>query len=256
MPLHAIGFDLWETLLTNPLGASKLQDGRRIAALSAVFNDASIPHDAASVELAYRELWNRCHELYWSKDLDVPTRRHVEHLLEAMPVDATSLSEDDLVRLERAYSETILEHPPELVPAADEILRTLRKSGYRLGLISNTGRTPGDVLRRVLDRMGIGELFDVMLFSNEIGVCKPQRQIYESMLVALGSAAEAAVFVGDNIDVDVFGAQQIGMRGVHFAPAEKGTAVAPPVERDEPVRADATIGHLRELLPLVEQWNR
>ena len=54
-----------------------------------------------------------------------------------------------------------------------------------------------------------------------------------------------AVFVGDRLFDDVFGAQQAGMRAVH--------RVNPNVP-DYPVQPDATIERLDELIPIVDGW--
>jgi FMN phosphatase YigB (HAD superfamily) len=55
------------------------------------------------------------------------------------------------------------------------------------------------------------------------------------------------VFVGDNLYVDVFGAQRCGMRAVHFVPAARGTAVAPPVDHEMEIVPDAAITTLAEV---------
>lgn len=245
--LTAVGFDLWETLLTNPHGASLQQDLRRIRALREILSQADHDREHDDIERAYRALWDRCHELYWSRDLDVPTRRHIEYLLDGLSVAGDALDEETLENLEAAYSETILDHPPQLVPHALETLRRLRSAGLRIGLISNTGRTPGRVLRRVLENFGIAESFDAMIFSNEVGVCKPQEPIFRAMLDALGADPATTAFVGDNLDADVFGAKQCGMIAIHFQPERKGTAVAPPIPRAVTYEADRVVTSLDEL---------
>jgi putative hydrolase of the HAD superfamily len=248
--LEAVGFDLWETLLTNPQGASKKQDARRIEAMLAILS-SSHPCDAVTVESAYRELWHRCHELYWSRDLDIPTRRQIEHFLEAMSLSPDQLDDSVLAELESAYVETILHHPPAVEPHAHAVQQQLREAGFRIGLISNTGRTPGRMLRRVLEHHGLHESIDVMIFSDEQGVCKPQLSIFHDMLRGLNVAPEACAFVGDNLDVDVYGARQCGMVAIHFVPQEKGTAVAPPLMRDETFDPDATVQSLAEIPALL-----
>lgn len=252
----AVAFDLWETLITNPAGHSHRQDARRIRALSDVLTREAVPCDHEAVERAYRELWQRCHELYWSRDLDVPTRRHVEHMLEAMSLDPDHFHEDVLRDLESAYAESLLEDPPDLVPHAVETLLRLRRDGRRIGLISNTGRTPGRVLRDVLMRMGVGEHLHAMRFSNEELVCKPQQGIFDALLRDLRTAPSETVFVGDNPDADVHGAKSCGMTAVLFSPANRGTAFAPPIERDAMSKPDGTITTLSELPALLTEWER
>lgn len=252
----AVAFDLWETLLTNPAGHSNRQDTRRIRALADVLTRETVPHDHDAVERAYRELWSRCHDLYWSRDVDIPTRRQVEHLLEAMSLDPDHFEDRILADLEVAYAEALLDDPPEVVPHAVETVRLLRQQGRKLGLISNTGRTPGRVLREVLVQVGIAEHLSAMRFSNEEEVCKPHVAIFSALLGDLGVTADEAVFVGDNADADVHGAKSAGMRAVLFTPARKGTAFAPMVARGATSDPDATIATLAELPELIANWER
>ena len=75
---------------------------------------------------------------------------------------------------------------------------------------------------------------------------KPHPEAFRHALDALGVADPArAVFVGDRLFDDVFGAQRAGMRAVH--------RVNPQVP-DYPVHADATIERLDELIPIVDRW--
>jgi putative hydrolase of the HAD superfamily len=101
----------------------------------------------------------------------------------------------------------------------------LKERGFAIGLISNTGRTPGSVLRQILDRLGLAPSIDAMVFSNEHGQCKPQRSIFDALRRALGVEYDEMVFVGDNLYVDVFGAQRCGMRAVHFVPAARRRSI-------------------------------
>jgi FMN phosphatase YigB (HAD superfamily) len=92
-----------------------------------------------------------------------------------------------------------------------------------------------------------------MVFSNEHGHCKPVPSIFEELRTALGVEYDEMVFIGDNLYVDVHGAQRCGMRAVHFAPPVKGTAVGPPIEHDLTIVPDATITDLRELLAVIDE---
>ena len=59
------------------------------------------------------------------------------------------------------------------------------------------------------------------------------------------------VFVGDNLYVDVYGAQSCGMRAIHFIPQVRGTAVAPAVEHGHTIVPDAVITRLDQIVPAV-----
>ena len=92
-----------------------------------------------------------------------------------------------------------------------------------------------------------------MVFSNEHGHCKPQRSIFEELRRGLGVAPAEMAFVGDNLYVDVHGAQRCGMRGIHFDAAVRGTAVAPMVDHGLTIVPDATVRELNELPSVIAE---
>ncbi|HUP50498.1 MAG TPA: HAD family hydrolase [Thermoanaerobaculia bacterium] len=250
--LRAIGFDLWETLITDTPDLSRRQERLRLERMEATLAQRGHGAAAAAIERAYRTLWHRCHELYWSDDVDVPCRRQIEHFLEALDFDPAAFTGEALEELEHAYALAALEVPPELVAGAAEVLPALRARGLAVGLISNTGRTPGYALRRILGRAGLAPHIDVMVFSDEHGACKPRSSIFEELRRGLRVDWEEMVFVGDNLRADVYGAQRCGMKAVHFAPPVRGTAVAPRVELEEEVVPDAQVRRLEDLLAVLE----
>ena len=247
--LRAVAFDLWETLITDTPELSREQERLRLTKMEEIL--AAHGHGALAdrIEQAYRALWHRCHDLYWSADLDVPCRRQIEHFLDELQLEVRD--ETMLEALEDAYAGAALEILPKTVDGAVELLAELQSRGLRVGLISNTGRTPGSVLRAILEALGLAPHIDVMVFSNEHGQCKPQPSIFEELRRGLGVAYEEMMFVGDNLYVDVHGAQRLGMRAVHFDPPTRGTAIAPPVEHGLEIVADGRVTRLLELLPLV-----
>ena len=83
-----------------------------------------------------------------------------------------------------------------------------------MGLISNTGRTPGRVLRTVMDDLGILRHFDVTTFSNEILVRKPSPVIFKTTVEALRTQPSLCVHVGDDPVSDIGGARDFGMRTI------------------------------------------
>lgn len=253
--LKAVAFDLWETLITNSHEQGRRQEARRLEKIAAALRAFGQEADADHLQRAYRHVWSRCYDLYWSQDIDIPTRTQVVHLLEGLGVHPEALDEGQLHSLEQAYADTVLEIPPSLVPHAAETLQWAKAKGWRTGLISNTGRTPGSVLRPLLDQLRIGHLIDFLLFSNEEGFCKPQKSIFLSLQNGLEAQPGEIVFVGDNLEADVAGAKACGMHAVHFIPPVVGTAVAP-ARGDRAIEPDATIYSLAELPAVVERFDR
>jgi len=106
------------------------------------------------------------------------------------------------------------------VPYDDALptLRALRARGLKLALISNVGVD----VRGVLERGGMGGLFDAVILSFEVGAVKPDRSIFQRALDALGVPAARALMVGDNA-VDDAGAARLGVRTL-LLPRTQGVA--------------------------------
>ena len=88
------------------------------------------------------------------------------------------------------------------------LLRSLKKR-HKLAVVSNFDYTP--MARHVLEREGVADLFETVVVSDEVGWRKPKPVIFELALERLGTAPGDALFVGDRADIDVAGAQGVGM---------------------------------------------
>jgi putative hydrolase of the HAD superfamily len=85
------------------------------------------------------------------------------------------------------------------------------KAYSKLGVISNAFSGTREIVKPWVNE----RLFDVMVFSCEEGICKPDTRIYQCALERLGIAAGAAVFIDDRLE-NVTAAQQVGMSAVHY----------------------------------------
>ncbi len=83
---------------------------------------------------------------------------------------------------------------------------------YRTGILSNSFVGARE---REQQRYGFEELVDVIAYSHEIGVAKPDPSAYVWVCNALGVAPEEAVFVDDR-EPAVDGARAVGMAGIIF----------------------------------------
>jgi len=240
--IAAVTFDLWDTLIQEHPGGSDKVAALRIDRICKYLNDKGMVHTKGEVATAYRKSGDFL-EMTWSKRRDMPVRDQVLFILASVDSRLTGkLSEQDLQNIEKAYSYSILDHPPALLPGAKEALKAVRSRGYRLGLISNTGRTPGTVLRVLMGNMGILEYFDATTFSNEILVRKPSQGAFTVTLEKLKVVPKAAVHVGDDPESDIAGAKRVGMRAVQII----SNGMRPSASAD-----DSTTS-LDELLRLIE----
>ena len=99
-------------------------------------------------------------------------------------------------------------------PDAATVLRSLRERGLRIGLLSNT-HWPRHFHEHFLERDGLDGLIDARFYTSEMDHVKPDARAFGPVMEALGvEDPGGAVFVGDRLHDDVWGAQQAGMRGV------------------------------------------
>jgi HAD superfamily hydrolase (TIGR01509 family) len=96
---------------------------------------------------------------------------------------------------------------------AHEMLCELKGRGLRLGLLSNT-MWPGQIHSEEMARLGLIEFFDVLMFSGDVGLWKPNAAAFHYVADRLGVSPGEAVFVGDQLEADVLGAQRAGLRAV------------------------------------------
>ncbi|MHB1892065.1 MAG: HAD family hydrolase [Candidatus Dormibacteria bacterium] len=89
-------------------------------------------------------------------------------------------------------------------------LTALRRRGVLLGLLSNAPYQP-QMMRGMLAEQGLGDCFDVILFSSEIGVRKPAPEAFTALLSELGIKASESWYVGDELEADIEGARAAGM---------------------------------------------
>lgn len=68
----------------------------------------------------------------------------------------------------------------------------------------------------MLERHGLLRYFGPIAYSDEIGVRKPEAEIFRVTLAAAGMQPGQALHIGDNPDADVVGARGIGMRAAHY----------------------------------------
>src|SRR5436309_854942 len=98
--------------------------------------------------------------------------------------------------------------------SAPALLGSLRGHGLKTGLVANSWPDPSRLLRADVEAFGLADLLDVIVFSEEVGVSKPDAEIFLHALTELGIEPEQAVYVGDLLATDVRGAAHVGMTTV------------------------------------------
>ena len=131
----------------------------------------------------------------------------------------------------------------KLLPHALETLRALRGSSLRLGVISNR-MYGGARLRDDLASFGIGDFFNTIVTSADIGQMKPHASLFQQALKELDLTPGAVAMVGDDLCCDIRGALDAGLQAVWVR--------RPPERSDLPPDGVPTITGMDELPAVIE----
>ncbi len=140
-----------------------------------------------------------------------------------------------LSKLEVRYDNEMLEYLHEnfkrhyitpFFPCVEKVLKEL-SSRYKVALLSNT---MSDQPRLLLQEAGYDKYFDAIYCSRDLGVRKPNPEIFDIVLKELGVHPLNTVHVGDSVEADMYGARKSGITGVWIKapdqPVWNGHAIA------------------------------
>lgn len=132
------------------------------------------------------------------------------------PIAALERGEIDGPEFERVLGERLGVEPEGLLrrmfagfraePSMNDVLRAARRHGWKTALLSNSWAND-------YDRTGWDGLFDAVVISGEVGMRKPDPEIYLHTAELLGLAPRECVFV-DDLPHNVRGAAAVGMVGI------------------------------------------
>ncbi|MBI4638354.1 MAG: HAD family hydrolase [Candidatus Rokubacteria bacterium] len=219
MKITTVTIDFWGTLLFDGPGSDERYKRQRLNDFEVILRVAGVRASRGELDRAY-EASGAYLARVWASHRDVPVRNHVDAILTALARDLpTHLPAAVLAQLLDAYSRPALVVPPAVDDGALAALEALAARGYTLALVSNTMRTPGATLRKLLERYRLLGCFKQTTFSDEVGVRKPAPEIFALTLRAVGGEPAAAVHVGDDTVLDVRGARAAGMRAIQVTSA-------------------------------------
>jgi putative hydrolase of the HAD superfamily len=241
--IDTVTFDLWNTILSNRPQDHDRYRQVRVETIGRILNQHGISVSLDHLTKAYEEGFES-YKVIWRRNEDISTDEQLKIMWDLLPEQKPiTISADLMEKLAEAYTSPLLIHPPPLIQEAEVTLKQLKGEGYKIGLICNTGRSPGKTIRILLRQTGIMNCFDVTTFSNELRIRKPDPRIFHHTLSELKSSPQQSIHVGDVVELDVLGAKNAEMRSVHFNPDHI---------QYEQIVPDFTISHLNELTGVLE----
>ncbi|HEX3243138.1 MAG TPA: HAD family phosphatase [Solirubrobacterales bacterium] len=118
----------------------------------------------------------------------------------------------EMHRFKEIYFQALNPNPPMI-----DLMAELKKSGYRMAMLTNNVREWEPLWRSMLP---VDEIFETVVDSGFVGCRKPESRIYAMTLERIGIAPDACLFV-DDVEVNCEGARKAGINAVHFRDNEQ-----------------------------------
>lgn len=111
--------------------------------------------------------------------------------------------------------ELLMKHKPILLDEKlPQLLEGLKSEGKSMNILSNTAFIKGKSLKKIMEHYGMDKFFSFQIYSDEAGVSKPNRLIYQiayDEIVKINDIAKSEIIhVGDNRNSDYEGAKNFG----------------------------------------------
>jgi putative hydrolase of the HAD superfamily len=209
-----VTFDLWETLIYDEPDFGVRRREMRLAYVHEALVRFGWQISRDQLVAAHDHSWAQVRKR-WLDLVDVDVPEQIDLWLAAAGDGHPKLGADQRAEIEHLYVRPFLDLDACLLPGAHACVAAARDAGFTIGLISNTGRTPGWALAEGMSKFGLRELFDFTLFSNEVGWRKPSARVFERAAEIAGT--RLGLHVGDNYEADVLGAHGAGWQTIWIA---------------------------------------
>ena len=166
---------------------------------------------------------------------------HLTEFTRALPAEKLEQMPLFLAEMYRGISRCRL----RLYPHVREVLDVLRER-YPLAAVTDAQSA---YARAELHKVGLLDYFDPIVVSGDHGYRKPDRRLFQLALDRMGVAAEHALYVGNDMHRDIFGAQEAGMTTVMVESDQGANVYLDCVP-------DYTITDLRDLLTILGDGSR
>jgi HAD superfamily hydrolase (TIGR01662 family) len=210
MLIRAVIFDLGNTLMypvAPDLWPEVIQRGNQ--ALMDYLCKLDILTDCDNFMFEFNQ---RLHQYYDKRDRQMIETSTFLVLKELLAEKGYTDVPDSIIRDSLDAHYAVTQKNWQLEEDAIDCLATLQKQNYRLGLVSNAG-DHRDVLQLV-EKFNLSPFFEFILTSAGCGYRKPHQRIFQIALEKINARAEEVAMVGDTLNADILGANQIGMYSI------------------------------------------
>jgi HAD superfamily hydrolase (TIGR01549 family) len=123
-------------------------------------------------------------------------------------------SVEEIQHFRQKYSKTYKASRRATTGSIETLVR-LKGEGHKLAIVTNG---PIKEQNDKAEAIGVSKLVDRIFTSEEVGVAKPDRRVFEFALEGLDVDSWRAYMVGDNLETDIKGALDVGVSPILFDP--------------------------------------
>ena len=203
--IKAIGFDLFNTLITAEIQTLDEAMRRLIKSL----RKSGFELESEQFKEAYREVALEFVKKAQEDGIETHNSFWISAALKSQGYNILPDDPQIAIAVDNYFSAFFLHC--HLIPGTKEMLSCLRDV-YRLGLLSNF--THGPAARNIINKLGLSTFFDVVLISGELGYRKPHPFVFHQLIEQLGVRKYQILYVGDDPEPDITGAQKAGLQPV------------------------------------------
>lgn len=147
------------------------------------------------------------------------TRDHLRLQRFLLPLTEAGMPQEEAEAIARRYDTLYLDYlaaEKALMPGAMDLLKFLRAKGVNVGCLSNGFK---EVQFRKIRTAGLEPWIDIVVLSDDIGINKPDRRIFDYAMQRIGDTDPAHhLMIGDNPQTDIAGAIGAGWHAVWYHP--------------------------------------
>jgi putative hydrolase of the HAD superfamily len=200
--ITAISFDVWNTLLRIDVVFKKLANA------IAILKDMTPTEVEATIRRVYRKAKEL--RLYITDSYEVtafPARSR------ALLANEIGIDVDELQSMiDMTFDNIDLNNI--LYEDVKQTLEFLNSINFKMGIIGNTVFWESIYTRELLERLGLNTYFKTQIYSDEIGIFKPDKRIFLEFCRRLNVKPFDVLHIGDNVVEDVGGAISSGMKAM------------------------------------------
>ncbi len=205
--LKAVTFDFWDTLVyaTDYTNA-------RIDFLTNFLGKEGFSQEKELIKVAYLSAQKAFYNTWKHEQRYFSAGERIDIVLRELKI---TVSEESKHAIIKEFEEIVLRVPPLIMHDAETVLQSLHER-YTIGLICDSGMSPGNILRRILKKQKLLKYFHATVFSDEIGYTKPHTKIFGRALEKLQVRPDEVAHIGDLLATDIAGAQAYGMKAIWY----------------------------------------